>query len=208
MKKTNGILILMTFIAALLPAAPVDAEARQRALAAAESGRWSEAEPVLTALTADGESDVQALAALARYRQEQKRHKEAVALLKRAVQLSPKDSQLHSALGHALARRIGEVNFVHQGLIAGDMLTAYETAVALDSNNLGAWIGLVRYHAEAPAIAGGSLEKAETYAREVERRDPRLGARELAFVFEKAGRTAEAAEQRKKAEAHAPAPRD
>ncbi len=199
---------MMTLIAALLPAAPVDAEARQRALAAAESGRWSDAEPVLVALTADGESDVQALAALARFRQEQKRHKEAVDLLKRAVQLSPKDSQLHSALGHALARRIGEVNFVHKGLIAGDMLTAYETAVALDPNNLGAWIGLVHYYAEAPAIAGGSLEKAETYAREVERRDPHLGARELAFVFEKAGRTAEAAEQKQKAAERAPGRRE
>ena len=188
MKTTSTLVLITALVAApFLNGEPVTDETRTRALAASTVEQWQEAEPVLVALTSDSSSDVEALVKLHELRLRQKRTKEAVGLLERAVALKPADSGLHSTLGNALSQRIGEVNFIHQGLVAGRMLEAYKKSVELDENNLTGWIGLCRYHLHAPAIAGGSEEKALAYASEVEKRQPHLGAMERGLILEKRG---------------------
>ena len=55
---------------------------------------------------------------------------------------------------------MGEVNFMQQGMLAGRMLAAFKRSVEIDPDHLPGYIGLSRYYQSAPAIAGGSMEKA------------------------------------------------
>ncbi|PTY04857.1 hypothetical protein DB347_19340 [Opitutaceae bacterium EW11] len=166
---------------------------RDRALSAVAAKNWEVAEPLLEQLAQANPADPDVCLQLGIRRLDEHRAKEAVDLIGRAAEAAPKRSDIQAQLGHALARRIGEVTFVHQPLLAARMRKAYLTAVELDSNNVGAWIGLTQYSLNAPEIAGGSMEKAEEYAKEVEKRAPGLGAIQRGQVCEQAGKAEEAA---------------
>ena len=120
--------------------------------------------------------------------------KMAVKLYEQAIALSPNDPDLQTTYANALAVRINEVNFMTKGMIASKMLKAYQRSVELDPNHIVGWIGQCRYYLNAPAIAGGSADKAEKFANEVMARVPFLGHVELALVAEKRGDKTKAAE--------------
>lgn len=170
----------------LRPSAITSTE-RGSALAAAVAGKPDSVEPALTALSEREPTDVEACLQLARLRLQHGDPKSAVALLERATAAEPGRSDLQSELGFALSRRISQVTFMQQAMIAGKMRSAYEKSVALDPKNINGLIGLTQYFANAPAIAGGSMEKAATYAKEVEKLDPYQGALQLALLAEKQG---------------------
>jgi tetratricopeptide (TPR) repeat protein len=109
----------------------------------------------------------------------------AVELAEQAVKSDSRSPDAHVQLGMAYSARIGQVNFMQQAMMAGRMRGAFEQAVALDPEHTDARIGLVRYYANAPAIAGGGRQKAEAEAELLRQRNPFLGLVELAFVAEK-----------------------
>ncbi|MCF3650774.1 hypothetical protein [Synoicihabitans lomoniglobus] len=119
--------------------------------------------------------------------------KPALALMEKAIEADPNDATLQTDYAQMLVTRINEVNFMVKGMVAGKMLKAYERSVEIDPNHLTGWIGLSRYYLNAPAIAGGSADKAEPYAQEVHKRLAWLGNTELALVAEKRGDLAKAA---------------
>jgi len=162
---------------------------RAAALADANAGRWEQAEPVLATLAAAEPADADACVQLAQRRRQQHRSKEAVELLERAVAAEPTRPDLHSQLGQALAQRIGEVSFIQQAMIAGRMRSAFEKSV----------IGLSRYFMNSPAIAGGSLEKADEFATKVEKLDPFDGVLSHGLIRERAEKWTEAADFYRKA---------
>lgn len=120
--------------------------------------------------------------------------KTAVALYEQAVAADPDNPELLTTYANALAVRINEVNFMAKGMIAGKMLKAYQRSVEIDPDHVVGWIGQSRYYLNAPPIAGGSADKAETYAKEVLRLVPFLGHVELGLVAEKRGNLEAAAE--------------
>ena len=120
--------------------------------------------------------------------------KGAVKLYEQAVKAKPTDAKLQTDYAMALSVRINQVNFMAKGMIAGKMLNAYNTAVELDPTHVTGWIGLSRYYHNAPPIAGGSLEKATSYANKVMELVPFLGEVELALIAEKGGDKAAAAD--------------
>jgi len=144
------------------------------------------------ALAAD-QAAADALIAQSREAMAAQDHKQALELARQATVAAPDYAKAFSHLGTAYALRIGEVNFMNQAMMSGQMLGAYEKSVELDRNHISGYIGLARYYSNAPAIAGGSLDKAESYAREVAQRIDWLGANELALIAEKRGEKAAAA---------------
>ena len=121
------------------------------------------------ALAAD-QAAADALIAQSREAMAAQDHKQALELARQATVAAPDYAKAFSHLGTAYALRIGEVNFMNQAMMSGQMLGAYEKSVELDRNHISGYIGLARYYSNAPAIAGGSLDKAESYAREVAQR--------------------------------------
>ena len=120
--------------------------------------------------------------------------KTAVSLYEQAVAADPENAKLLTDYAMSLTVRIGEVNFMAQGMVAGKMLKAYNTSVEIDTTHVTGWIGLSRYYLNAPPIAGGSADKAEKYAQEVMALVPFLGNVEMGLVEEKRGNKEKAAD--------------
>ena len=62
----------------------------------------------------------------------------AVQLAEAAVQAEPARADLHAHLGGAYSVRISQVHLMHQAIMSGKMLSAFEQAVKLDPDHLGA----------------------------------------------------------------------
>ncbi len=181
MNHTRHLYLFGAVAALLLTIAPLGAETsapvdRAAALAAAQAGNWTLAEPALAALAAAEPADVEACTVLAQRKLAAKESKEAVRLMERATAAQPDRAALHALLGQALGQRIGEVTFIQQGLMSGKLRRAFARAIELEPNNLTGLIGLAYYHLNAPAIAGGSKPKALEYAGRVAAVEPFNGA--------------------------------
>lgn len=113
--------------------------------------------------------------------------KQAVEAAEAAAAAAPERADVHAYLGMMYSRRIGQLNVMQQAIIAGRMKAAFERAIQLDPDEVNARIGLVRYYANAPAIAGGSPERAYAEALEVQKRAPFLGACELGWLAARQG---------------------
>lgn len=190
MKKRS--LILAATSALLISLTATAQSALETAATALKSGDLAAAEAALTPLIAGEKPDPAALRTLSEVRLGQQRAKEAVALAERAVQLVPDQSANQAQLGIALSVRMSELGFMQQAMTAGKMRKAFEKAVELDPKNLNALIGLARYFANAPEIAGGSLEKAAAFAERVKALDAFMGEMELGRIAEKGEKFSEA----------------
>lgn len=175
-------LIALLFTAASLAAAENPIDTAASALARRD---FATAESILTPIAQTGNPDARVFYHLSQIRLQQGRAKEAVDFAQKAANAAPTDPMYQSHLGMALSVRIGEVNFLHQGLLAGRMRGAFEKSIELDANHVPGYIGLARYYTNAPAIVGGGREPAERYARALETRVPQLGTLELARIAER-----------------------
>jgi Flp pilus assembly protein TadD len=171
-------------------AAPLD-EAR----AALKAGDLARAAALLEPLTGPDGKDAAAWHTLGLVRLAQKNAKEAVESAEKATTLDATQPAYFSQLGIALSTRMREVPFMQQPMLAGKLRKAFARAVELDPNDLGGLIGLTRFYAQAPEIAGGSPEKAREFAQRVQRLDPFLGAQELGELAAREEKFAEALEQ-------------
>ena len=171
-----GALAALLSTSAPLGAQTSDTDERSAALASARAGDWTAAEPALAVLAAGEPTDVEACTVLARHKLATEESREAVRLMERATEAQPERADLQVLLGEALGQRIGEVTFIQQGLMSGKLRRAFARAVELEPTNLGGLIGLAYYHLNAPAIAGGSKEKALDYAGRVAAVEPFQGA--------------------------------
>lgn len=207
--KTNTLLrtlgVFALILTACLRAQTPATDDRTTALAEARSGNWVRAESVLAPLAAAEPIDVEICVLLAQRYLGQKRNKEAVELMERVVAAQPDQAGLHSLLGQALSQRIGELAFMQQAFVAPKMLRAFKRSVELDAHHVPGLIGLANYYLYSPAIAGGSLEKAEEYALQVEKLDAFNGALVRAQIRERQEKWSEAAECLRKALAAQPA---
>ena len=188
MKNQISVFFAALLAATLLNAQSTPADPVATATAAFKKGDLAAAETIVTPL-AQGESvRADACALLGDVRLRQKRVKEAIELLEQASQLDPKSAAYQFQLGQAISQRMGEVNFMQQGMLAGRMLKAFKRSVEIDPNYVAGYIGLSRYYRNAPAIAGGSTEKAIGYAEEARKRDVFTGTLELGFIADQEGK--------------------
>jgi tetratricopeptide (TPR) repeat protein len=157
----------------------------EQAAAALKKGDLTAAEALLAPLAGGETPDPAALSQLSAVRVAQKKTPEAIELSEKAVRLDASKADYFAQLGLAYATRMGEIGFLQQALISGKLKKAFEKAVALDPNHLTGLIGLSRYYAGAPEIAGGSLEKAGEFAERVRKLNPFLGEMELGRVAER-----------------------
>jgi len=192
MNPINRYAVLPLF-ASIVLLSPCDAASPlDDARAALKANDLAKAGELLAPLTGADTQDAAALSVLSQVRLAEKKTKEAVELAERATTLDATKPDYFSQLGVALSQRMGEVNFMQQATMAGKLKKTFAKAVELDANHVGGLIGLARFYANAPEIAGGSPEKAKEFAKRVQRIDPVLGAVELGNVAERAEEWTEA----------------
>jgi tetratricopeptide (TPR) repeat protein len=106
----------------------------------------------------------------------------AIKWFKKAVKLDNDSSEYHFWLGNAYGEEIQRVSIIKQAFIAKKWKNAWEKAVELDADHIEARFSIMHYYLNAPAIAGGSKEKAHEQAAEIKKRDPKMG-HEAYFVI-------------------------
>jgi tetratricopeptide (TPR) repeat protein len=92
---------------------------------------------------------------------------DAIAEGRRAVALDPQNSQYHLWLGRAYGEKAEHSLWVMAVGLARKTRIEFETAVALDRNNLEAHSDLAEFYVQAPAFLGGGTDKAQTQADQI-----------------------------------------
>ena len=107
---------------------------------------------------------------------------DAIERLRVAAETESQSSLFVLWLGEAYVQKIDEVGMLKKLGVAKNARTSYERAVELAPLDYEAREALVGYYLNAPAIAGGSREKAMEQAMEMVQRDPVKGHRLLGRV--------------------------
>jgi len=89
------------------------------------------------------------------------KHKEALKGFEKAVELAPDNAEYQYWLGAASFEHLDAVGMLSKMSLASGGRKAFEKAIAIDPNTVGARIGLAQFFLLAPGIAGGSVEKAK-----------------------------------------------
>ena len=161
----------------VLAAAPSVAQVTE-ATSLFEQGRYDEARRLLAPLR----DDVEALRILGKIAVTQE-DSAAISLLERAAKLKPAHADTHYWLGLAYRTEMMQASLFRQPSLAGKMRTALEEAVRLDPDHHEARVALIDYFLFAPAVAGGSEEKAREQAAEIMKRDRLAGHRAFARLY-------------------------
>jgi tetratricopeptide (TPR) repeat protein len=90
-----------------------------------------------------------------------KKREESADLFQKACDLDPKNADYLFWLADASFERVDDVGMLSKMSLASAGRKAYEKAVALDPNHVGAHVGLGQFYVQAPGIAGGSIDKAK-----------------------------------------------
>jgi Tfp pilus assembly protein PilF len=107
----------------------------------------------------------------------------AIEILEKAIAQAPKSAEAHFVLGSAYGAKIQAGGMMTAARYASSVKEEFEKAVALDPKYVDARYGLVQVYAGAPALMGGSYEKASEQAKEIKAIDPVVGHRAYAFIY-------------------------
>jgi len=113
--------------------------------------------------------------------------------LEKAAELEPARAEYHFHYGAACVQHADQLGKTFKALgLARRGRAAMERAAELAPDRAEYQHGLIEYFARAPAIAGGSMEKARAYAQALRARDPREGTLALAGLHLRARQPGEA----------------
>jgi tetratricopeptide (TPR) repeat protein len=104
------------------------------------------------------------------------RFDDAAEELERATELAPRHADCHFWLGRTYGRAAQRAGMLRGVGLAKDARAAFEQAVALDPEHLEARFYLMQFYLRAPAVMGGSVDKAGEQAAAIAQRDAVRGA--------------------------------
>jgi tetratricopeptide (TPR) repeat protein len=109
----------------------------------------------------------------------------AIEHCKLAVQLQDNQPEYHFWLGRSYGAAAAQANPLQQAALAPKIRKAFEKTVALDPTHVQGRVGLVNFYIRAPAIMGGSLDKAYAHVQILIGLDEVEGRLLLARFYEK-----------------------
>lgn len=156
-------------------------------------GRKPEEASKIFSMIAPGSNDYAAAQYyLGRIAFDEEKYEDALDFFEEAVGENDRVAEYHEWLGNAMGNVASTANVLRQGLLASKMKAAWEKAVELDPKRLSPRFALIEYYTQAPSMMGGSMEKAESTAREIIRLDASAGHRALGSVYAKQKKMTEA----------------
>lgn len=157
-----------------------------------DAGDYAGARARLDAAARANPRDVSVVFWQGRVAEEQNRMDEAARLFERAEELDPKNAVIPLWTGRVYGQQAQKANIIRQAGLARKTKSAWERALALDSENLEVRASLIEYYLQAPGIMGGSKEKALAQAEEIRKRNFLRGSLALGNVYEQDKKFAEA----------------
>lgn len=159
--------------ACALPAYTLDAQSVEQGVALYDAKNYVEAKK---ALILYGQRDPEAAYYLGRIAANDNEYDEATKWFEKAVQLNPKSAVYHDWLGRAYGNQAVRASKFKLPFLARKVRSEFETALALDPNNLDVRDDLIQYYIQAPGVLGGSKEKAREMAAEIKKRNAYRGS--------------------------------
>jgi len=171
-------------LALFLACAPLAAGTFDEGVRLAESGRNAEARTFFTtAAAAHPQSPIPPFW-LGRLALNEEDWDKAIESFEKAVALEDGNSTYHLWLGRAIGSKAQRASVLKQPFLAKKVKAQFERAVELDGSNLEARSDLISYYLRAPAVMGGSVEKAEAEVAAIAALDPFRGHLERARIYE------------------------
>ncbi|MEP6551643.1 MAG: tetratricopeptide repeat protein [Gemmatimonadales bacterium] len=152
---------------------PVAAQSVDRGIQLFNARKYSEAKAILLPY---GENDAAAAYYLGRIMMTEHTDDKAARWFENAVQMSPRNATYYDWLARAHGRQAQSANKLRQPFLARKTKNAWETALAIDSDDLDVRDDLIAYYMQAPGFLGGSKEKARDMALEIKKRDAYRGS--------------------------------
>lgn len=179
------------FLLTLLPAA-LSGQSLQKARTLYEAGKPAEAEKLLKTIDDDHKEYAEAQYYLGRIAYDKKSYDDASDYFEEATEANDKNPAYFEWLGNTYGTIARDANVVRQGFLAPKMKEAWEKAVALDPENIGARLSLIEFYMQAPGFMGGSVDKAIETAKQIIKLDAARGHQALANIYDRDKKTAEA----------------
>jgi len=154
-------------------ATPISGQSVERGIQIFNAGNYPEAR---AALLPFGERDPNAAFYLGKLEMEENDADAAVEWFERAVRMNPRNSVYYDWLGRAYGTQAQHASKFRLPFLARKTKNAWETALALDPDNLDVRDDLIIYYTRAPGFLGGSKEKSREMALEIRKRNPYRGS--------------------------------
>ena len=183
------------FLALILAAAPaLTAQTPlERGRTAFEARHYAEARAPLLEAARANPRDAAAPLLLGRLALLSGNAEEAVKWLEQATQRAPRNAEAQHWMGRAYARQARRAGRFTQLRLAGRIRGAFESAVSLDPDDIGARRDLLEFYLVAPRIAGGGDDKARAQAAQLAKRSPMYGRLAEGWIAEAGKNNAAAA---------------
>jgi tetratricopeptide (TPR) repeat protein len=157
-----------------------------------EAGKSEDAAKALKAIR---ESDSDYAAArywLGRIAFDDEKFDDAAEYFEEATEANDKVALYYQWLGDTYGSIAQDANVIRQGILAPKMKKAWERAISLDANNTNARRSLIEYYMQAPAVMGGSGEKAIEVAQQIKKINVAEGHLALGNIYLRQEKPAEA----------------
>lgn len=164
---------LIAFAVLFAGATPCAAQSVDEGVALFNARKFGEAR---AALLPFGERDAVAAFHLGRLLMEENDEGRAAEWFEKAVKLDAKNAVYYDWLGRSYGRQAQRASKLKVLSLARKTRNAWETALALDPNNLDVRDNLIAYYLQAPGFVGGSKEKARQMVTEIRRRNAYRGS--------------------------------
>ena len=171
LKRIAAIVAAAIMTAAFASAADVNHGMLAKAHSALQAGEASRALSLLQDAPRSGPEAADALNLQCRVRYSLEQWNEAASACAEAVRIDRQNSDYHMWLGRALGEKASRASFLTAYSLAKQARTEFETSVRLDPRNADALADLGEFYAEAPAVVGGGLDKAESIAEQLDKVD-------------------------------------
>ena len=157
----------------VLLAVPIRGQSVEQGIELYSASKFAEAR---VALLPYGERDASAAYYLGRIELEGNDADKAVDWFERAIRMNPKSSVYYDWLGRAYGTQAQHANRFRQPFLARKTKNAWETALALDPDNLDVRDDLIIFYTRVPGFLGGNKEKAREMAVEIKKRNSYRGS--------------------------------
>ena len=147
----------------------------EKGIALFDAEKYDEAKVIFTGVVDKNSKNPEAWYYLGRICFVDDDYKKAIEWFEKAIKYDENVSNYHLWLGNAYGNEIKNVGKFKQLLMVKKFKSELEKAVELDADNIEARRGLMEYYLYAPAIGGGSKEKAVEEAKEIRKRDSKKG---------------------------------
>jgi tetratricopeptide (TPR) repeat protein len=183
-------------LGAILISVAVHAAAAQAPLEMAKSlygdQKPAAARQILIAIKHGNKSYAEAQYYLGRLAFDEGKSETARTYFEAAIESDENIAEFYNWHGNALGRIAQRANVIKQGMISLKMKSAWEKAAALNARYLEPRQSLIQYYLQAPAFAGGSIEKAKAMADEIAKHNQAVGHQQHGRIFAKEGKSREA----------------